>query len=174
MYTGEIGHSIVGELITPNSLRQANLHFAPKDWWNWPMVLIQAILSLSLYVSVQWMAIHTTSSTGDLFMGSLRHLCSSLQRRARPSGLHRWARSSGSIRRQILNRYPLLRRNRSNPVENELVGCCVIRLVALPGVNFTNILWAAVSCKSVLRSFSLITVWLCNFLMKEYWCKSCL
>jgi len=40
------------------------------------------------------------------------------------------------------------------------------------GVNLPNILRAAFSCKRVLRSFSLITVWLCNFLEKEYWRKS--
>jgi len=46
------------------------------------------------------------------------------------------------------------------------------------GVNFTNTLLVPFSNKSALQSlesfFSLITVWLCNFLVKEYWCKSCL
>jgi len=43
-------------------------------------------------------------------------------------------------------------------------------------VNFINILWAPVrkcfSHESAFCSFSLITVWLYNFLMKEYWRKS--
>ncbi len=36
------------------------------------------------------------------------------------------------------------------------------------GVNFTIILCAPFSYKSVLCSFSLVTVWLCDFLAKEY------
>jgi len=43
-----------------------------------------------------------------------------------------------------------------------------------PGANFTNIFQAAFSYEIVLRSFSLLTVWLCKFLSKEYWRKSCL
>jgi len=31
------------------------------------------------------------------------------------------------------------------------------------GVNFTNILLATFSYESIFRSFSLVTVWLCNF-----------
>ncbi len=40
------------------------------------------------------------------------------------------------------------------------------------GDNFTNILWVDFLSKSVLRSYSLLTVWLCNFLVQEYWRKS--
>jgi len=40
-------------------------------------------------------------------------------------------------------------------------------------VNFINILLATFLHKSVWLSFSLITVWLCNFLAKEYGRKSC-
>jgi hypothetical protein len=39
-----------------------------------------------------------------------------------------------------------------------------------PGVNFTNILRAAFSYKSFLRSFYLLTIWVCNFLAKGF-CK---
>jgi len=42
------------------------------------------------------------------------------------------------------------------------------------GINFTNILRAAFLYESALHSFSLITVWLCNFLRKEYCHKMCL
>jgi len=41
-------------------------------------------------------------------------------------------------------------------------------------VNFINILLKPFLYKSVLRSFSLITFWHWNFLVEEYWCKSCL
>jgi len=41
------------------------------------------------------------------------------------------------------------------------------------GVNFTNILLKTFLDKSGLHSFSLFTVWLCNFLAQEYRCKSC-
>ncbi len=41
-----------------------------------------------------------------------------------------------------------------------------------PGVNFINILHLPFWYKSVLRSFSLVTVWLCNFFVQEYWYKS--
>jgi hypothetical protein len=37
-----------------------------------------------------------------------------------------------------------------------------------PGVNFINILQEPFSNKSALHSFSLITIWLWNFLSKEY------
>ncbi len=36
------------------------------------------------------------------------------------------------------------------------------------GVNFINILHEIFQCKSVFRSFSLTTVWLCNFLAKQF------
>ena len=39
--------------------------------------------------------------------------------------------------------------------------------------NFTNILWTAFLYESVLRSFSALTVWVCNFLSKVNWHKSC-
>jgi len=42
-----------------------------------------------------------------------------------------------------------------------------------PGVNFINILSAPFSNISIFQRFSLITVWICNFLAKEYWNKSC-
>ncbi len=41
------------------------------------------------------------------------------------------------------------------------------------GVNFINILHATFSYKSVLCCVSLITVWLCNFLIQECQSKSC-
>ena len=41
------------------------------------------------------------------------------------------------------------------------------------GVNFTNILQAAFSYKSILRSFYVLTVWVCIFLVKENQRKSC-
>jgi len=41
------------------------------------------------------------------------------------------------------------------------------------GVNFIHILLVPFSYESVLSSFSLITVWLFDFLAKEYWVKSC-
>jgi hypothetical protein len=42
-----------------------------------------------------------------------------------------------------------------------------------PGVNFTNILQAAFSYKGFLRSFYVLTIWVCNFLVKGFWRKSC-
>ncbi len=42
------------------------------------------------------------------------------------------------------------------------------------GVNVTHILQAFFIRKCFLQSFSLFTVWICNFLAKEYWHKSCL
>jgi hypothetical protein len=39
--------------------------------------------------------------------------------------------------------------------------------------NFTDVLRATFLYESALRSFSLVTVWLCNILAKEYWQKSC-
>ena len=41
------------------------------------------------------------------------------------------------------------------------------------GFNFNNILHAAFSYESVCTAFSLVTVWLCNFLVPKYWHKSC-
>jgi len=40
------------------------------------------------------------------------------------------------------------------------------------GVNFINIIQVHFLYKSILHSFSLVTVWLCNFLATEYRCKS--
>jgi len=40
--------------------------------------------------------------------------------------------------------------------------------------NLINILPKTFSYKSIFCSFSLLTVWLCNFLAQEYGCKSCL
>jgi len=45
-------------------------------------------------------------------------------------------------------------------------------ILFLPGVNLTKILQAAFLNKMVFQSFSLLTVWLCNFLAKEYGRKS--
>ncbi len=39
-------------------------------------------------------------------------------------------------------------------------------------VNFINILLVRLLCESALRNFSLITVWLCNFLVQKYWRKA--
>jgi hypothetical protein len=41
------------------------------------------------------------------------------------------------------------------------------------GVNFTNILRAAFLYKSFLHSFYVLTIWVCNFLAKGFWRKSC-
>jgi len=41
-----------------------------------------------------------------------------------------------------------------------------------PGVKLTNLLQAASSYESVSHLLSLLAVWLCNFLAKEYWSKS--
>jgi len=41
------------------------------------------------------------------------------------------------------------------------------------GLDFINILCATVAYKRTLHTFFLITVWLCNFFVKEYWHKSC-
>jgi len=43
----------------------------------------------------------------------------------------------------------------------------------LSSVNFTNILHEPFLYEIILRSFSLLTVWLCIFLVKEYQHKSC-
>ncbi len=40
-------------------------------------------------------------------------------------------------------------------------------------VNFTNILQAAFSNQSSLLSFYVLTIWVCNFLAKGFWRKSC-
>jgi hypothetical protein len=37
-----------------------------------------------------------------------------------------------------------------------------------PGINFTNILRAVFSHKGFLRSFYLLTIWVCNFLAKGF------
>ncbi len=42
-----------------------------------------------------------------------------------------------------------------------------------PGVNFTNILGAAFLYESFLCSFYVLTIWVCTFLAKGFWCKSC-
>jgi hypothetical protein len=42
-----------------------------------------------------------------------------------------------------------------------------------PGVNFTNIKQAAFSYQSFLRSLYVLTIWVCNFLVKGFWHKSC-
>jgi len=42
-----------------------------------------------------------------------------------------------------------------------------------PGVNFINILRSTFLYASVLCGFSLVTVCLCDFLVKGFWCKSC-
>jgi hypothetical protein len=39
--------------------------------------------------------------------------------------------------------------------------------------NFTNILQAAFSYESFLRSFYVLKIWVCNFLAKGFWRKSC-
>jgi hypothetical protein len=43
-----------------------------------------------------------------------------------------------------------------------------------PGVNFTNILLAAFFTKVFLRTFYVLTTWVCKFLAKGFWRKSCL
>ena len=43
----------------------------------------------------------------------------------------------------------------------------------IPGINFNNILRAAFSYESFLRSFYVLTIWVCNFLAKGFWRKSC-
>jgi hypothetical protein len=41
-----------------------------------------------------------------------------------------------------------------------------------PGVNFINILLKPFLCKSILHSFSLIKVWLCNFFVQNICAKA--
>jgi hypothetical protein len=50
---------------------------------------------------------------------------------------------------------------------------CKMLMTLTPTVNFTNILLAAFLYESVFCSFSLLTVWLGNFLVKEYRLKGC-
>jgi hypothetical protein len=40
-------------------------------------------------------------------------------------------------------------------------------------VNFTNILQAAFSYQSSLCTFYVLTIWVCIFFAKGFWCKSC-
>jgi hypothetical protein len=47
------------------------------------------------------------------------------------------------------------------------------RTTMLLRVNFINILLEPFLYESVLRLFSLVTGWLCNFLAQKYWHKSC-
>ncbi len=42
-----------------------------------------------------------------------------------------------------------------------------------PGVNFTNIQWAAFSYESFLCSFYVLTIWVCIIWAKGFWRKSC-
>jgi hypothetical protein len=49
----------------------------------------------------------------------------------------------------------------------------ILFVARYPGVNVTNILRAAFSYESFLRSFYVLTIWFCNFLMKGFWHKSC-
>jgi len=51
--------------------------------------------------------------------------------------------------------------------------CIDTRNTARVRCDFINILGAPFLYKSILHSFSLITVWLCTILAKEYWHKSC-
>jgi hypothetical protein len=44
---------------------------------------------------------------------------------------------------------------------------------ALARCQFNQLFTSAFLYQSVLRRFSLVTVWFCNFLAQEYWCKSC-
>ncbi len=44
--------------------------------------------------------------------------------------------------------------------------------IAHPGVNVTNILQAAFSYESFLCSFDVLTVWVCNFLAKDFGAKA--
>ncbi len=48
-----------------------------------------------------------------------------------------------------------------------------LSLASCSGVNFTNILRAAFSHENFLNSFSVLTIWVCNFLAKGFWRKSC-
>ncbi len=49
---------------------------------------------------------------------------------------------------------------------NDADGDDVLNDDPLPGDNFTNILRAAFTYERVLRRFSVLTVWLCNFSSK--------
>ena len=40
-------------------------------------------------------------------------------------------------------------------------------------VNYTNILEAAFTYQSALRAFYVLKIWVCNFLAKGFWRKSC-
>jgi len=52
-------------------------------------------------------------------------------------------------------------------------GAALTVVIYTPGVNFTNILRAAFCILVFLRSFYVLTIWVCNFLAKGFWRKSC-
>jgi hypothetical protein len=54
-----------------------------------------------------------------------------------------------------------------------VVGEEVEAFLGRPSVNLTNILGAAFPYESFLRSFYVLTIWVCNFLAKGFWQKSC-
>jgi len=66
-------------------------------------------------------------------------------------------------------------RHAAHALRLHLVGQVQTRslIVITSAVNFTSILKAVFLYKSILPSISLLSVWLCKFLTKEYWRKSC-
>jgi hypothetical protein len=48
-----------------------------------------------------------------------------------------------------------------------------VPIFVTPGVNFTNILCAAFSYESFFAQLLCATIWVCNFLAKGFWRKSC-
>ncbi len=51
----------------------------------------------------------------------------------------------------------------------------VKRLMKLTlGINFTKILKSSFFLRNCFLEFSLITIWICNFFLQEYWHKSCM
>ena len=84
------------------------------------------------------------------------------------------------IRKQILHWFPFAKKLQTQIVSTEMLQKkffmkklpCKMLMKLDPDVNFTNILRAAFSYKSVLRSFSVLTVWVFNFLAEGNQCKS--
>ncbi len=60
------------------------------------------------------------------------------------------------------------REENTNSLNSEALLSRRIKRSYAPGVNFINILCTTFSYKSVLSSFSLVAMWLCNFMAQEY------
>jgi hypothetical protein len=46
-------------------------------------------------------------------------------------------------------------------------------IIGSPGVNFTNFFTSSFLYRSFLHSLYALTIWVCNFLAKGFWRKSC-